>query len=143
MSPDVTQLTADPSVGLPAPRRRYPVQIHLRYKVLRDGFVAARGSGKSREFGGGKLSFHADSPLLEGADLELALDWPLRLEGVCPLQLVVFGRVIASNQEGSTLEIVRHEFRTRGTQIRAAREAVQRSGFRVHVGTTAIHARRG
>lgn len=143
LSPNLTEKSAGRNAGSPAPKRRYPVQVDLSYKLLRNGFVAARGLGRTLEFSDGKISFHTDRTLDLGADLELLLDWPLRIDGVCPLQLVVFGHVIGSDEGGSTLQIVRHKFRTGGTHIRAPREAVQRSGFRIHVGTTAIHARRG
>jgi hypothetical protein len=119
------------------------VQVDLRYKVFHNGFVVERGWGRTLEFGDGKVSFHADRSLVQGTDLQLSLDWPLRIDGVCPLRLVVFGQVVANNEEGSTLQIARHEFRTRGSHIRAPWEAVQRSGFRIYVGTAAIHARRG
>ena len=143
MSPNLNPHRADRNTGSPAPQRRYPVQVELKYKLLQNGLVAARGFGKTLEFGDGKVSFNVDRRLDQGADLELSLDWPLRIDGVCPLQLIVFGQVVASNREGSTLQITRHEFRTRGTHMRAPREAVQRSGFRIHAASTAMHARRG
>lgn len=143
VSPKITPQRAGRITGFPAPKRRYPVQVDLRYKLLQNGFVAARGFGKTLEFGDGKVSFNADRPLLRGTDMELSLDWPLRIDGVCPLQLVVFGQVVASNEEGSTLQIARHEFRARGTHIRAPQDAVQRSGLRIQAGSTANHARRG
>ena len=46
-------------------------------------------------------------------EMQLSLDWPLRLDGICPLQLMIFGRVVRSAKEGCTLRIVRYEFRTR------------------------------
>jgi hypothetical protein len=143
LSPNLTEQRVGRNARLPVPKRRYPVQVDLSYKLLRNGFVVARGLGRTLEFSDGKICFHTDRTLELGADLELLLDWPLRIDGVCRLQLVVFGHVIESDEGGSTLEIVRHRFRTLGTHIRAPREAVQRSGFGIHVGTTAIHVRRG
>ena len=123
--------------------RRYPVQLGLCYKLLRDGRTTERGLGKTREFRGGEVTFSADRILPKGVDLELSMDWPLRLHGVCPLQLIVCGRIIESGENGSTLRITRFEFRPRSPQAVASRERVRTSGFQVHVGTPALHAQRG
>ena len=45
--------------------------------------------------------------------MQLSLEWPVPLDGICPLQVIVFGRIIRIGAEGSTLKIVRYEFRTR------------------------------
>jgi len=54
------------------------------------------------------LSFSADQDLPQGLDVELSLDWPLQVDGACPLQLMIFGRVLHSGEEGSTLKIARN-----------------------------------
>ena len=123
--------------------RRYPVQLGLCYKLLRDGRATERGLGQTREFRDGRVTFSADRILPKGVDLELSMDWPLRLHGVCPLQLIVFGRIIESSENGSTLRITRFEFRPRSPQAVASRERVRTSGFQVHVGTPTLHAQRG
>ena len=92
--------------------RSYPVQLGLRYKVVRDGQPVEHGSGRTRQFSSSELVFAADQPLPIGA-VELALDWPFRLDGVCPLQVVVFGRVLHGSDQAVTVKIERHEFRTR------------------------------
>lgn len=122
---------------------RYPVQFDLSYKLVRGGQVLERGPGKTQEFSQGNVRFSADRILPVGADLELSLDWPLRIHGVSPLHLVISGRVTRSTHKESTLKITRYEFRTRGGRPAASAQMVRTSGFQVHVGMRAMHARRG
>ena len=116
MSPNLTSRRARVAVELPAAGRSsrpYPVQIDLRYKVLRSGRPIQQGLGQTRQLSAAEVSFSADQHLLRGADVELSVDWPRPLGGVYPLQLLIFGRVIYSGEDGSTLKIASYEFRTR------------------------------
>jgi hypothetical protein len=49
-----------------------------------------------------------------GVDTELAITWPFRLQGVCRLKLVVFGRVVRSDGDRVAIKMQRYEFRTAG-----------------------------
>lgn len=91
--------------------RSYPVRLDLRYKIIRDGKPVHHGTGRTRQLSSTELIFSADHPLPIGT-VEVAIDWPIWLDGICPLQLIVFGHVIGSDQAVS-VKIVRHEFRTR------------------------------
>lgn len=92
--------------------RSYPVQLGLRYKVVRDGQSIVNGHGRTRQLSSSELVFTTDQRLPIGA-VEVALDWPFRLDGVCPLQVVVFGHVLHGSDQACTVRIERHEFRTR------------------------------
>ena len=103
------------AIELPLPvgsHRSYPVQLDLRYKFIRGGQLVERGNGRTRQFSSSEVVFTADHPLPIGA-VELALDWPFRLDGTCPLQVVVFGHVLPGSDQAVTVRIERHEFRTR------------------------------
>ncbi len=85
MSSDLTPRRAGVDPAVPAAgrsNRRYPVQLDLRYKVLRGG-EPLRGIGVTREFSSTEVKFAADQDLPLGALIELSLAWPLRLDGVC------------------------------------------------------------
>ena len=114
MSSNVPRLagvvTKLPAAG--SPNRCYPVQLDLRYKVLRNGQPVEHGNGRTRQFSSSELVFTAERALPIGA-VELALDWPFRLDGVCPLQVVVFGQVLGGSERAVMVKIERHEFRTR------------------------------
>lgn len=92
--------------------RSYPVQLGMRYKVVRDGQAVVQGIGRTRQLSNSELVFTTDQPLPNGA-VEVALDWPFRLDGNCPLQMVVFGHVLNGSDQTCTVRIERHEFRTR------------------------------
>jgi hypothetical protein len=52
--------------------------------------------------------------------VEIAVNWPARLDGRCLLQLVATGRVVRSNGEAAAVRIERYEFKTRSNQNLAA-----------------------
>ena len=107
--------------------RRYPVQLDLRYKVLRGSKCIQEGIGRTSECSSAEVSFTADQRLTPGTEMQLSLDWPIPLDGICPLQLVISGRITRSRDEGTTLKIVRHEFRTRGLRTSALRKPISPS----------------
>jgi hypothetical protein len=114
VSSDLTPRRAGVDPVVPAAgrsNRRYPVQLDLRYQVLRGG-KPLRGIGVTREFSSTEVKFAADQDLPLGALIELSLAWPQRLDGVCPLQLMVFGKIAAIDEKGTILTISRYEFRT-------------------------------
>jgi hypothetical protein len=51
-----------------------------------------------------------------GSLVELSVSWPVRLDGTCPLKLVVFGRIIRAEADRAAARIERYEFRTRSTR---------------------------
>jgi hypothetical protein len=42
----------------------------------------------------------------------LLMQWPFFLDGTCPLKLVVQGRIVRSDGNGTAVQVLRHEFRT-------------------------------
>ena len=81
--------------------------------------------GRTREFSARAISFTADQTLPLGTEVRLSVDWPLPLDGICPLQLIIFGRVTNSGRKGATLKIVRHEFRTRAPRASPLRKPIR------------------
>ena len=114
------------SPNVPSPRSRaieilpnvhsnhsYPVELELHYKIVRDGQPVEHGIGRTRQFSSSEaVVFTADRPLPIEA-VELVLDLPFLLDGVCPLQVIVFGHVLTGSHQAVTVKIERHEFRTR------------------------------
>jgi hypothetical protein len=49
--------------------------------------------------------------------LEIAIDWPVLLDGRVQLQLIVAGTVVWSSGTETAMRILRHEFRTRSVGI--------------------------
>ena len=100
--------------GFRSSKKRYSLELDLRYKVMRKGEVTQYGVGRTYELSSTEVHFKIDESLPLAAEMELMLEWPLLLNGTCRLQLVIFGCLIKHRRERSILEIARYEFRTRG-----------------------------
>ena len=68
--------------------RRYRVDLRLRCH-LGSGGESAFGSVRDMSRGGVLIA--VDRELRQGAAVELVIEWPYRLQGVCPLELVMEG----------------------------------------------------
>jgi hypothetical protein len=49
--------------------------------------------------------------LPKGARVEVRVDWPARLDGRCPLRLVVDGKVLRTTTRGTVISVARYEYR--------------------------------
>jgi len=72
------------------------------------------GIGTTLNIGSGGILFTTEDKLPMGRTVEISVNWPARLDGVCPLQFVATGRVIRSDAQRAAVRIERYEFRTRG-----------------------------
>ena len=55
-----------------------------------------------------------------GRLIEVAVDWPVRLDGACRLQFVAVGKVVRSEAGKAAVRIERYQFKTRGGNAMAA-----------------------
>jgi hypothetical protein len=122
MSPDLASLSAYAAnpVAERRVRLRYAVELDLRYKLTWRQQVLHEGSGKTCNFSRSGIFFRADQALPKGLAVELSIDWPVLLDGVCPLQLRISGKVLRSSAAGTAVKILRHQFRTRSRSRAAA-----------------------
>jgi hypothetical protein len=105
-------------LGLKADRRgtiRFPLSEDLTYKVLNPRAATITGVGKTLNIGSGGILFSTEEKLPMGRTVELAVNWPARLGGTCPLKFVAMGRVVRSEADQAVVRIERYEFKTRGT----------------------------
>ena len=63
------------------------------------------------------ILFTTSVPLSVGMTVELSITWPIALNGSCPLNLVVLGRVVRSDSEMAAMRFDRYEFQTRGSKM--------------------------
>ena len=115
MLPAITEMTS--SIGGSPERRgtsRYPVCEEVRYRVIHTRSSRTVGSGKTLNIGSGGILFTTEEKLPMGRVVELAVNWPARLGGTCPLQFVATGRVVRSEAHTAAVRIERYEFKTRG-----------------------------
>lgn len=106
----------DGNRGDPRAHRRYPVSLNVTYKLLNKGRVERVGSGQTLDVSSGGACFEcADTLPAEGA-IELVINWPCLLEGVCPLKLVMRGRIVRVDGRRIAVQAQQHEFRTAGVR---------------------------
>ena len=125
MSPDLAPRRTYAAKSVAAERRarlRFAVELNLRYKVTWRQQVLHEGSGKTCDFSRNGIFFRADQALPKGFAVELSIDWPMLLDGVCPLQLRISGKVLRSSGAGTAVKIMRHWFCTRSRSTAAGRQ---------------------
>jgi hypothetical protein len=108
--------------GLPERRgtNRFPMQQDVRYRVIQARNAKIMGSGTTLNMGSRGILFTTEERLALGRMVELSVNWPARLDGVCPLQFVATGRVVRSESDKAAVRIERYEFKTRSSQVYAA-----------------------
>src|SRR5436305_2070321 len=97
-------------------KRRYPIELPVQYKIMKNYLVTGTGSGNSLDLSSGGIAFTSTEPLKIGSYLELAVSWPVLLNQSCPLKLVASGRVVRSDQNRTAISLDRYEFRTSGAK---------------------------
>jgi hypothetical protein len=65
-----------------------------------------------------------------GTPLELSIDWPTRLDGRIPLQLIVIGTVVRCGLYSFAVGIERHYFRIAGKSVSPVVQFVRQAGKR-------------
>jgi hypothetical protein len=92
----------------------------VTYKVLRSKHEPISGSGTTLNISSDGILFTTEEMLPVGRTVELAVNWPARLDGTCALKFVAVGRVVRSEASQAVARIERYQFKTRGTSLKAA-----------------------
>jgi hypothetical protein len=97
---------------------RYPITLELQYKLLNKGRVERLGIGRTLNISSGGVLFEADTLLPTTGRIELALSWPVLLEGICNLKLVMRGRIVRcdTNSKAIAVKAEYREFHTSGVR---------------------------
>jgi hypothetical protein len=101
----------------PRAHRRYPISLSVHYKLLGTGRVDLWGSGQTLNLSTGGAYFECDDALPAKSGIELVMRWPFLLEGVCPLNLVMRGRIVRVDGRRIAVQAQYHEFRTAGVRF--------------------------
>lgn len=92
-------------------RTRYPIQLNVRFRgVGSDNWLS--GVGRAINISSGGILVISAEPVRLGDRIQLSLDWPWRLDGNTPLQLVTEGKVVRLTDGGFAATILRHELKT-------------------------------
>lgn len=99
-------------------RPRYPISLDLQFKLLRGRQVNHHGRGRTLNISSRGVLFEANEVILETHyipdDIELVMDWPFLLQGVCAMKLIARGRIVRRDARQLAVTIERYEFRTAG-----------------------------
>ena len=90
--------------------RRYTIELGIRCREIRgdrDVF------GKISDISTGGVRFTSSQSQAPGTTVEISIEWPMRLDGTCHLQLKGRGRVLRSDENETAIKIERYEFCTR------------------------------
>ena len=97
--------------------QRFPIALTADYKIVRRGRVDGLGSARTINIASRGVLLEADEALPAAGPIVLLINWPLRLEGVCALKLVILGRIVRSDSRGVAIKAKQHEFRTAGIRL--------------------------
>jgi c-di-GMP-binding flagellar brake protein YcgR len=97
---------------------RFPLTLDVRYSVSHRRAPVEAGSGQIIDLSSSGLRFAAQGPLEPGLKLDVAIDWPILLDGRVQLQLIVTGVVVWSSGTETALQIQQHDFRTRSVRLK-------------------------
>jgi hypothetical protein len=103
---------------------RFSLNLELRYTVCGRRAPVEAGCGRTIDLSSSGMRFVAQSPLEPGLKLDVAIDWPVLLDGGVPLQLIAKGMVVWSKGTETAMQIERHELRTGRRGIKVVRESV-------------------
>ena len=94
-------------------RRRLPITQPVRYKI-QEGLKRTEqiGSGNTLNMSSSGVLFTTEPALPQGDRIELAVNWPVTLNGV-PLELVIWGQVVRADERQAAMSVERYEFKTR------------------------------
>jgi hypothetical protein len=93
---------------------RFPIARDLTYRALSRREGGTPGEGTTINMSSNGVLFGTSHPLHAGTRVEVAINWPAQLDGKCALNLVMRGRVARSEPGRAAIEVLQHEFRTRG-----------------------------
>ena len=93
--------------------RRYQLCLNLRFSY-RDSGTLHTGIGVTTDLSRGGIRFLTESPLPLGADVELRIEWPILLQDICQLELVMSGTILRSDVGGIVMRTRNFAFQTCG-----------------------------
>jgi hypothetical protein len=93
---------------------QFPLVLPLKYKVISPKAEAMSGTGSTLVLSSTDIVFNADQSLGSGVRCEISIAWPVLLETVIGLQLVLQSVITRSVGQVVMARVSKYEFRTRG-----------------------------
>jgi ribosomal protein L2 len=112
---EFTPVNSETLDGIPDRRAssRFPVQEEVSYHLTHSRSAPVTGRGAALNIGSGGILFTTNQKLDVGRAVEVAMNWPAKLGGTCPLRFIAVGRVVRSVEDQAAVRIQRYEFKTR------------------------------
>ena len=107
---------------------RFPVREDIRYRIIHSKTEIVSGSGTTLNISSGGIRFTTAFELPVGRRVDLSINWPVRLDGTCRLQLVVAGHVVRAESKQAAVRIEHYKFKTRREDVPAVFERFSRGG---------------
>lgn len=121
----------DPSVERRT-SKRFRIEEDVSYKSLDQRAAAPEnGAGRTIDISSGGVLFESGQRLHSGKRVEVSINWPVRLEGGCPLKFVAVGRVVRADEKSAAVTIEQYQFRTRRTKEMPAANPEKPSSVRL------------
>ncbi len=95
---------------------RFPIQQEVVYTLLEGKGRCEAVAGRTVDMSSRGILFTTAAELHPGKRLEIAVNWPARLDGTCRLKLVAMGRVVRSQVDRAAIAIEHYEFKTQGAK---------------------------
>jgi hypothetical protein len=108
---------ADRSLSEQRSHQRFPIELEVAYRLLSKDCGGQLGSGKTRNISSRGVLFESGESVPSAGSIELMMPWPILLEGVCRLKLVIQGRIVRSDGHKVAIESKHYEFRTAGPLV--------------------------
>ena len=93
--------------------RRFPLETEVHWRGVGARDKISPGRGRSINMSSNGVLFTTARPLRVGSRVELSIHWPVSLDDVCPLKLVMQGRITRAAEKAAAITFDRYEFRTR------------------------------
>ena len=91
--------------------KRYPLNLDLRWELIRRGRVLEAGIGQTMDVSSGGILFHAGKRLPQDCRVRLRVTWPVRTRGLAPMHLAILGHIRRSQGPLVAVQTCRCEFR--------------------------------
>ena len=92
-------------------KTRYPIQLTVRYRTI-SGKEMLSGIGRTTNISSSGLLLEGEHAFQTGMRLEVALEWPTRLDSSVPLQLAAHGKVVRVFERSCVVVFSGYQFRT-------------------------------
>jgi hypothetical protein len=106
-------------------RLSFAINLPLRFDLISQRRERIHGSATVLEISSKAFTFRSSQQLQIGARIRCSISWPVLLNDECPLKLVLEGRLVRSDADRFTANILRYRFQTAGRERKATLEGAR------------------